>query len=198
MKLSEMLSVGGAEKSYDGRMGYFNALVRRRIIEVVESLGINMPGDPVVETLKQKNLFLFAPGRHGGNIFKKPDTELHALAPGAVVTMPLTVEDDTVIDGIVFSTATGTGPLVTISGGTTVFRGCTFEKPADDTSAHVSVANGPKSILIGCVFRGSGTTATPVVDHPAGAATDVQVAFCYNKTGNTLGLAADVTLTGNV
>jgi hypothetical protein len=198
MKLAEMLSIGGAEKSYDGRMGYFNTLVRRRMFEMMDSLGIIMPGESVAEPLKRQNLLLLAPGAHGGNIFKKPDTELHALAPGAVVTRPLFIEDDAVIDGVIFSAAAGTGPLVTVSGGTTVFRGCTFEKPEDDTASQVSVTSGPKAILLGCIFRGSGTTASRVVDHPAGAATDVQVAFCYNKTGNTLGNAADITMTGNL
>jgi len=198
LQATEMLGVGGDEKPYDGRMGYFNALVRRRIFEVIGSLGLIAPGDPITETLKRGNTFALAPGDHGGNIFDKPDTELVAPVPGAVVTKALTINDDAVIDGVVFNTPTGSGALVTVTGGTTVFRGCTFEKPEDDTSSHVSVASGPKAILIGCVFRGSGTTANRVVDHPAGAATDVQVAFCYNKTGNTLGNAADITMTGNV
>jgi hypothetical protein len=159
MKLAEMLSIGGTEKSYDGRMGYFNTLMRRRVFDVMDSLGIIMPGEPAIEPLKKQNLLLLSPGAHGG---------------------------------ITFSAAAGTGPLVTVSGGTTVFRGCTFEKPGDDTASQVSVASGPKAILLGCVFRGSGTTASRVVDHPVGAATDVQVAFCYNKTGNTLGNAADI------
>lgn len=207
MKLAEMLSVGGAEKSYAGRMGYFNALVRRRVFEMVESLGIIMPGEPVTEPNKRQNLLLLAPGAHGGNSFRKIDTELHALAPGAVLTKPLTIEEDAVIDGITFSGASGDVPLVTVGTGTTVFRtvfrGCTFEKPTDDISAHVSITTGAKVILVGCVFRGSGSSATPVVDHPIGLATDVQIAFCSNKTNpggapNTLGDPADVTLTGNI
>ncbi len=198
MRFTEMQPLGAEEKSHEGRVGYFNLLVRRRLFGALESLGIVMPGEAVSEPLRQQNLLTLAPGSHGGSILKKEDTELHGAAPGAVITMPLTINADAVIDGVTINTAAGSGPLVTVNGGVSIFRGCTFEKPPNDVGSQVLVGSLARATFLGCVFRGSGTTASVVVSHPAGAATRVQVAFCYNKTGNTLGNAADVTMTGNL
>ena len=202
MRFVEIHGLGTAEKAQEGRLGFFNMLVRRRVNQTVESLGVVLPGNAMTEWKEKNNIFALAPGEHGGKILTKPDTEIHALAPGAIITKPLDINADAVIDGVTLMPPVVSGSLVTVRRQTplptVVFRNCTFEQTADATSAHVTIESGPKVILIGCVFRGSGTTVTPVVDHPVGAATDVQVAFCYNNTGNTLGNAADVTLTGNV
>jgi len=202
LKFAEIQSLSADEKPQEGRLGFFNMLLRRRVNRAVESLGVVLPGDAITEWKKRGNVFALSPGEHGGNILTKPDTEIHALGPGAFITKPLEITADAVIDGVTMMPPVSSGSLVTVrrqaTAVTVVFRSCTFEQPADETAAHVTVESSAKVVLIGCIFRGGGTTATPVVDHPIGPATDVQVAFCYNNTGNTLGLGADVTLTGNV
>jgi len=201
-QFQELRSLNPEEKAQEGRIGFFNMLLRRRVNQTVESFGVILPGTAMVEWKEKGNIFALSPGEHGGKILTKPDTEIHALAPGAFITKPLYISADAVIDGVTLMPPVVSGALVTVRGvtpaPTVVFRNCTFEQPEDATSAHVTIESGAKAILIGCVFRGSGTTVTPVVDHPVGAATDVQVSFCYNNTGNTLGNPADVTLTGNV
>lgn len=199
MKFEEIRSMNPEEKPQEGRLGLFNMLVRRRISQTVESLGVVLPGSPMTEWMEKGNVFALSPGNHGGKILTKTDTEIHAPAPGAVITRPLDITADAVIDGVTVAPSSSEGILVTVrAAAKVVFRGCTFEQPGAETSSHVNVEDGGKAVLIGCVFRGSATSASPVVAHPAGAATDVQVAFCCNKTGNALGLAADVTMTGNI
>tara|TARA_R110000824_G_scaffold330135_2_gene516927 strand:+ start:1888 stop:2487 length:600 start_codon:yes stop_codon:yes gene_type:complete len=199
MRFDEIRSMNPDEKSQEGRLGFFNMLVRRRISQTVESLGVVLPGNSMTEWMEKNNIFALSPGEHGGKVLTKVDTEIHAPAPGAVITRPLDITADAVIDGVMIAPSSSEGVLVTVrAAAKVVFRGCTFEQPGAETSSHITVEDGGKAVLLGCVFRGSATSASPVVAHPAGAATDVQVAFCYNKTGNTLGVGADVTMTGNI
>ena len=183
------------------RVGGYNMSLRRRIHGFVESLNLVLPGDSITESLLQNNVFNVAPGDHGGNTFTKTDTEIRAVGAGAAITRPVVCDSDAVMDGVRFSTATATGASVSINSPAVVlFRGCVFEKPGDDTDSHVYVEEGAKATFIGCVFRGSGTTASPVVSHTVagvGVITDVQIAFSYNKTGNTLFTALTATATGN-
>jgi hypothetical protein len=179
----------------------YNAIVRRKAMEAIEALALVLPGELFTEDRLIRNTKLLAPGSHGGAILTKPHTDLWAAGPGAYITKRVVIEQDAVLDGLVISTTdltAGSDECVTVrAGATVVFRGCTFERPTDSTSSMVVVESTAKATLFGCVFRGSGTTSSRVVAHPVGAATDVQIAFCYNSTVNTLGVAADVTMTGN-
>ena len=79
-----------------------------------------------------------------------------------------------------------------------IFRGCTFERPADSVASMVTVEAGGKAVFIGCVFRGSGVSTLPLVAHGGGAAS-VQIAFCYNATPNPLlFVVGNATGTGNI
>ncbi len=179
----------------------YNAIVRRKAMEAIEALALVLPGELFTEDRLIRNTKLLAPGSHGGAILTKMHTDLWAAGPGAYITKRVVIEQDAVLDGLVISTTdlvSGSDECVTVrAGATVIFRSCTFERPTDSTSSMVVVESTAKATLIGCVFRGSGTTSSHVVAHPVGAATDVQIAFCYNSTVNTLGVAADVTMTGN-
>lgn len=197
MNFFEVQSMDPAENTPRSKLGYYNLLVRRRLASAVESLGIIEPGNAMKEVKKKGNLFSLSPGSHGGAAMSMPDTEIHGLGPGAVVNRPVSFTSDAVVDGVTFST--GEGPASVRVNGTAVvvLRNCTFERPEDDVFSHIAVATGAKAIVLGCVFRGSGTTAVPVVNH-GGAAANVQIGFCYNKTGNTLFTGGTATSTGNV
>jgi hypothetical protein len=179
----------------------YNAVVRRKAMEAIEALALVLPGELFTEDRLIRNTKLLAPGSHGGAILTKAHTDLWAAGPGAYITKRVVIEKDAVLDGLVISTTDltpGADECVTVKAGATViFRGCTFERPTDSTSSMVVVEDTAKATLIGCVFRGSGTTSSLVVAHPVGAPADVQIAFCYNNTVNILGDAADVTMTGN-
>ena len=209
MKFSEIVDLSPS-RGEDERLEFFNLVAQRNMGVTLGALNVVLPGSSMSEQNLKGNRFALAPGVHGGKIITRQDTELHGLGPGAIMSMPLTIEQDAVIEGLVISlssedrsgTATVPGaaePLVTVKAAArVVIRNCVFHQSANSTSAHVQVDDGGKAVLIGCVFKGTASSTTPVVDHPAGAATDVQVAFCYNRTGNTLGDAADVTMTGNI
>jgi len=187
LKFAEIQSLSASESSQEGRLGLFNMLLRRRVSQTVESLGVVLPGNAMVEWKEKNNVFALSPGLHGGKIIAKPDTEIHAPAPGAIITKPLDITTDAVIDAVAVMPPSASGVLVTVrAGASAVIRGCTFEQPGDETSSHINIEDGGKLVLLGCVFRGSATSSDYVVAHAVGAATDVQVALCYNKTGNTL------------
>jgi hypothetical protein len=183
------------------RVEGYNMSLRRRIHGLVESINLVLPGENLTESRVQNNVFNVAPGDHGGSTLTKADTEIRSVGAGAVIKRPTVCSGDAIMDGVTFSTGTDTGPSVSVNSPAVVlFRGCVFEKPGDDVDSHVYVEEGAKATFVGCVFRGSGTTAAPVVSHTVagvGVITDVQIAFSYNKTGNTLFTAGTATATGN-
>lgn len=210
MKFSEIVSLSPPQAATDERLEFFNLVAQRNVGITLGALNVVLPGGSMSEPNLKSNRFALAPGRHGGKILTRQDTELYGLGPGAIVTMPVTAEQDAILEGITFSlssedrsptgvTADAASPLVLIKeGAKVVIRNCVFRQSGNSTAAHVQVDDGGSAVLVGCVFKGTATSATPVVDHPAGAATDVQVAFCYNRTGNTLGDPARITMTGNI
>ena len=204
MSLSEILSRrlhGAREKHESSKLEEFNTIVRRKALEMAEALALVLPGELFTEDRLANNTSLLAPGSHGGAELNKPMTSIWGVGPGTTLTKRVVINKDAVLDGLVISTTdltSGSDECVVVrAGATAIFRGCTFERPGDSTSSMVVVEDGAKATMVGCVFRGGGTTASVMVAHPAGLATDVQIAFCYNRTVNTLGNAADVTMTGN-
>ena len=184
------------------KLDEFNTLVRRRVETFIDAIGAILPGEMFTSSTKKDNAFLVTAGSHTGAIFDKPDTDLRAIGPGAVFERRLILEADAVIEGVTLSgdplgELLGTGCVHVKSPAVVIFRGCAFERPEDSVTSMVIIDDGAKVTLLGCVFKGSGTTSSPVVYHPAGAATDVQIAYSYNKTGNTLFTPGDATSTGN-
>jgi len=118
------------------------------------------------------------------------------------MSRPVTCEKDAVVDGVVFSMdGAFSSPSVTVRvGAVVIFRNCIFERPGDDAQSHVLVEETGKATFVGCVFRGSTVTASPVVSHSVagpGLGSDVQIAYSYNNTGNTLFAAGTAVGTGN-
>jgi len=195
MSLNELIARGIRQQS--NRFREHNEVVRRRVADAVDALGLVLPGESFRERLLKGNALALAPGEHGGSVLDKEDTALQGVAPGAALTRRLVVENDAVIENITVSTDEGDNCVNVKSPATVVFRGCTFERPLTSATSVVAVDAGAKVVLLGCVFRGSATTAQPVVSH-GGPAASVQIAFCYNKTGNTLFAGGTATGTGNV
>jgi hypothetical protein len=200
--ISRQLRVQGAAISEQHQLDEFNILVRRRLEAAVDAIGAILPGGAFDEERKKDNTFLVTAGQHAGAIFDKPDTDLRAIGPGAIFGRRIVLEADAVIEGVTLSgddagEALGSACAHVKSPAVVIFRGCAFERPEDSVASMVLVDDGAKVTMLGCVFKGSGTTSSPVVSHPAGAATDVQIAYSYNKTGNTLFTPGDATGTGN-
>ncbi len=184
MSLKELVTSPTAQTPDGDR---FNTIVRRKVSGETGALDLMMPGARLSTNLKKNNSALLARGTHGGAVIDKNGADVRAAGGGATMSRRVTVNADATFAGVTFTSRTGEGALVVVnSPAAAVFRGCVFEKPEDDTSSMVTVGDGGKAAFTECVFRGSATTASPVISHPLGAATDVQVAFCYNGTGNTL------------
>ena len=200
MSLDELLvrQLNKGKRRRVDRVEGFNKVLRRRISDIVKSLGVAMPGSPFREVRPSGNVALLAPGEYGGNTLSRPDSEIHALSPGTFMRRRLLIESDAVIDGMTLASREGDDCVSISSPAVVLFRGCTFERPDDVASSFVTIATGAKAVFVGCVFRGGGTTALLVVSH-AGAAANVQIAFSYNKTGSpTLFTAGTATATGNI
>jgi|15BtaG_2_1085339.scaffolds.fasta_scaffold00240_6 hypothetical protein len=175
----------------------YNLIVRRSVSDVVEAIGLTLPGSPLDERLTRNNVALMAPGSWGGKVLEKENSELHAISPGTFMRRRLVVGADAVIDGVSVFTVDGTDCVNVKAGASVLFRGCTFQRDLDSDTSMVTIDAAAKVVFLGCVFRGSGTTVAPMVQH-AGPAANVQIAFCYNKTGNTLFTAGTATGTGNI
>lgn len=193
-------------KEYDGKLVIkppaaaaegFNEIVRRKLGDIASALNLVMPGSKFDEPRVANNVALFAPGEYGGISMTKLMSEAHAISPGTFFRRHMDISSDAVVDGLTLAGEDGLGCAIVRAGATAVFRGCTFERPTDSTSYMVLVEAGAKAIMLGCVFRGAGTTAVPMVSH-GGAAASVQIAFCYNLTGNTLFTPGTATGTGNL
>tara|TARA_R100000697_G_scaffold2108_1_gene4772 strand:+ start:620 stop:1225 length:606 start_codon:yes stop_codon:yes gene_type:complete len=176
----------------------FNEIVRRKLGDIASALSLVMPGSKFEEPRIANNVSLFAPGEYGGLTMSKVMSEAHAISPGTFFRKHLEVTSSVVVDGLTLAGEDELGCAVVRAGATAIFRNCTFERPLTSTSYMVLVEAGAQAIMLGCVFRGSGTTATPLVSH-TGAAASVQIAFCYNFTGNpTLFTPGTATGTGNL
>ncbi len=181
----------------------YNALIRRRIADLVDSIGLIPAGEAPQETLLQNNNILLARGAHGGKTLLAEDTHMAGIGPGAVMDRQVIVRSDAVFDNVTFSQGSGdplstsTTTLIVGTSGTVVARNCIFEMHVDNPYFHVVIQAGGKAVFIGCVFRGGAAAPLDVIRH-SGAAADVQVAYCHNKTPRPLANPAFVTLTGNI
>jgi hypothetical protein len=176
----------------------FNDIVRRKLGDIASALRLTMPGSTFKETRAANNTFLLAPGGYGGATLSKTLSEMHAVSPGARMDRGLNLVGSAVIDGVLLAGSGPEGCAVVRSTATVIFRGCTFERPTDSVQSMVTVETSGRAIFLGCVFRGSGTTVLPMISH-GGPAANVQVAFCYNATGNpTLFTPGTATGTGNI
>lgn len=165
----------------------YNEMVRRRLAFDFDSIGIVSPGSMLTSHLKKNNAGVLTRGSYGGAVVDKPGTDVRAISGGANLERTVTIGADCAFHGVGFGPGVGAASLVDVStGASAVFIGCTFEASADKTSSFVSIASGAKAVFLGCVFRGGGATPSPVIAHAGTDPLNVQVAYCYNATGNAL------------
>ena len=99
------------------------------------------------------------------------------------------LEADAIVDGIYFdSGALNHGAHIKVGKANTpvkaILRNCIFNKnKAIATSIMIEVAVGSQAGVVGCMFQGGPGSASPILNDPANAASDVQVVACFNKTG---------------
>jgi len=173
------------------KVGMFNQQVRDDVANVVAAVGIDGPAPARIEEPAPANNAVTLPaGRNFGCRISVADTTVKALSAGCYMTRKANVEADAVFDGIHFTTSTDNSDELVVIRGTSVavFRNCTFEKGASDSTAFVSVVSGAKALFIGCVFKGNPSVAGNLFDH-SGAAGNIQLVGCYNKTTHAYGTA---------
>lgn len=179
------------ERAIATRVSMFNQQLRDDITRVVDTLGIS--GDapaPIEENSIANNSVTLPRGNNYGCLLKVADTVVEALTAGCYMTRRATLEADATFDGIHFtSSSSNIDELVDMRGTAVgVFRNCTFEKGNTDSNTFIKVANGAKALFVGCVFKGNPSAAGNLFDH-AGAAANIQIVGCYNKTTHAYGTA---------
>lgn len=177
------------ERELANRITMFNQQVRDDMARVVTAVGINGEApSPIEEGAIANNAITLPRGDNYGCHLRVEDTVVRGLSAGCYMTRKATLEADAVFEGIHFvSNDSNVNTLIDVRGtAAAVFRNCTFEKRAQDTVIYITVANGAKALLVGCVFKGDTSAAGNLFDH-AGAAANVQVVGCYNKTTHGLG-----------
>lgn len=168
----------------------FNHEVRDDISALVGALSIEMAPSTFPEPRSGNNPVSLTKGDHGGARLVRPNTHIRAIPAGVRMTRKLVATKDCEIDGVFFTSMPNTGvvdELVDIQGvSVVVFRGCVFEKASVDEAVYVAVADGAKAILVGCIFKGNTGVVGDLFSH-AGAAGNVQLVGCYNKTTHSYG-----------
>ena len=173
------------------KVGMFNQQVRDDIANVVAAIGIGGPAPARIEEAAPTNNAITLPaGRNFGCHLTVADTTIKALSAGCYMTRKVIIDEDAVFDGIHFATSEDSvDELVNIRGtAVAVFRNCTFEKGASDPVTFFSVVSGAKALFVGCVFKGDPSLAGSLFDH-GGAAGNIQIVGCYNKTTHAYGTA---------
>lgn len=147
---------------------------------LLNALSLVLPGDRIAVNAPHESLALGA-GSHGGFTLNQAGAWVRGLSV-AVVTRPVRVEADAVLEGLTFF-ASSDDEMVRVAAGHALFRNCAFTKTAKQTSVHVVNESGATCTFIGCTFYGGGTGN--VIDNQ-GAPADVVVNTCHNATGNPL------------
>ena len=168
----------------------FNHQVRDDLAALVDTIELQIAPASFEEPLSSHNSITLSSGVHGGALLDKPDTHVKAVPAGVKMTRRAIFAVDAQVDGVRFTTlfdTSGADSMVELKGtAVVVFRGCTFDKAPADTPTYITVANGAKAIFTGCVFAGATGAAGDLFSH-AGAAANVQLVGCYNKTGHIYG-----------
>lgn len=168
----------------------FNHQVRDELAALVDTIELQMAPASFDEPLSSHNSITLSSGVHGGARFAKADTHIKAVPAGVRMTRKAAFTADAQVDGVRFTTlfiTSGADSLVELTGtAVVVFRGCTFDKAPTDAPTYITVANGAKAIFMGCSFAGTTGAAGDLFSH-AGAAANIQLVGCYNRTGHAYG-----------
>lgn len=187
--MSRVYEIQGADAAT--RVSMFNQQLRDDIARVVSTLGISGEAPvPIVESSITNNAITLPRGTNYGCLLQVADTVVEGLTAGCYMTRKAKLEADATFDGINFSSSeSNTEELVDIRGTSVgVFRNCTFEKFTTDSTTFIKVANGAKALFVGCIFKGNPSIAGNLFEH-AGAAGNIQIVGCYNKTTHAYGTA---------
>jgi hypothetical protein len=166
------------------------------VTRLLRRLNVHDPVRAVTEPKIGHNHIAIA-DRHNPQELRRPFTVLRGVGAGGELSRTV-CKSHASIHGLKFRYDGTAETLRVAAAATVVVTGATFIRDAGAGQTHVHVESGGKLVLIGCTFIGGGTGAAVVVDHPAGAATDVQLIGCRNLTGNTLAAALTVTETGTI
>ena len=168
----------------------FNHQVRDDLSQLVESLNLQEAPADFEEPRGANNAITLSAWEHGGARLGKQDTQITGVPAGVRMTRALVIDADAQVNNVIFTTASTegvAGEMVDIRGtSVAVFRGCTFSKASTDEPTYIKVANGAKAIFVGCVFSGNVGASGDLFSH-AGAAANVQLVGCYNKTTHVYG-----------
>jgi hypothetical protein len=168
----------------------FNHQVRDELADLIDTIKLLMAPASFEEPMSSHNPITLSSGVHGGALLTKADTHIKAVPAGVKMTRKAIFTVDAQVDGVRLTTlfdTSGADSLVELNGtAVVVFRGCTFDKAPADAATYITVANGAKAIFTGCVFAGTTGAAGDLFSH-AGAAANVQLVGCYNKTGHIYG-----------
>lgn len=160
--------------------------------QMVESLGLLLPGSVPDESLKQLNRYNLGSGAYGAFSHDKPHGHIRGLSAGARFTRRCSFEASATVVGVEFSDDDDlTAPdlvhvIVTGDPIKVMFVGCTFRRGASNGPHHVLVDATARVVFVGCTFLGASNVSGDVISH-AGAIGNVQVVACMSHTGNSLG-----------
>lgn len=165
--------------------------VREQQRQVVDSLEITRPEDPITEPKLQDNTVALTTGTYGGAVLTKVDTTLKAVSPGTVMVGQLVIQQSAVIEGIHFKNSeTNRSDLIVIkSPAKARFINCTFQKDTDLDGRLIVVEDGAKAAFSLCLFTGGSDDSNRVILTESGTVTDVNLFGCENRTPNAIGIA---------
>lgn len=158
--------------------------VNRQIRHNASRVSVSAQGaETAVDEIKKKdNHYLLRDGEHGGMSLSKPDTYVSGL-PGSKITGNVVLKEDARFVGVHF-----TGDISSTSAtSTAMFVSCRFE-----LSNPITFVSGSKAHFVACVF--SGSPSTNVITNP-GAAANINLTNCSNKTGVAVGTVTSVAVT---
>lgn len=167
-------------------------VARDRSQTVVNDLQPIGRGSLVVEEKTANNIMVAPFGETAPFALSKPNGKVTSINTEIKADKQTVITASNVVEGLTFNSTTSlTGEMVSVStGGTTMFRGCTFVLTADSPDvACVRIASPAKVVFQGCVFvRMEGTGAVAI--NNTAANTDVSMIGCtasgFTSFGNVL------------
>lgn len=150
------------------------------IVDGLASVAVRS-GNPVQEPRKANNAVLLLNGAHVGFKLEKDGTRVDGQ-PGSSVGKQSSFSASATVTGVQFVRANAQDALAVLSATADVtFINCQFVRSTEDAADWVQIAAGGKARFIGCSFIGIAAGGTVV--NNAGAAGNVGIIGCSNKTG---------------
>jgi hypothetical protein len=163
--------------------------------QLLQSIGVLLPGQSVEEQKKQENTSVLVAGSYGLLTSSKENNSVQCLSPDAVFPKGASISSQTMITGGRYD-CNGDGPAVQIDGGgTAIFMGARVHRDtkggSGDESRHISVLTG-NAIFIGCTFTGTLGNGDKIAYFGPGAGAVNAIGCKFMAGADTTG----ITLTG--